>query len=81
VVDISIRHSLRFFEMLPDATYSRKSGHKQKFLDSLPIDFNRKQALEASKGLGGDRTLDRWLSSFVKEGKVLQIASGQYKKV
>lgn len=82
VIDKSLDNALQVYSMLPSLNYNRKSAHKDVFLQGLPSEFLRKEALENGKLLKvSEASIDRWLGGFVKSGKVEQVAAGQYRKV
>jgi hypothetical protein len=81
IIGRSIDDSLIFYEMLPDISVNRKTGHKLKFLNYLPESFSRQQAIDL--GLSNKvstSSIDRWLGGFVKQGILLQVGPGHYKK-
>ncbi|RYE40067.1 MAG: DUF3987 domain-containing protein, partial [Sphingobacteriales bacterium] len=39
LIEISLGHAISFFEMLPEANYNRKTGHRSSFLQKLPNEF------------------------------------------
>jgi len=84
LVKIFLQHSILMFDNLPKQKEIKsftKDDSKRKFIDALPNEFTRKQAVEIGATLGiGDSSVSHWLRKFV--GKYLtQNKAGHYKKI
>jgi hypothetical protein len=83
LVSIYIQHSILMFANLPNKNAHHTintSPKKQKFFDTLPDTFQRKEAIEIGESLGmKSRTIDTCLAKWV--GEVLEKEdTGQYRK-
>lgn len=85
MVQVLLRHTAKVFETLPSATAinlpTEKTEVKQKFLDALPSDFGRDTMLSVAKSLNlPQRSAERYVQSFCKDGKLVRASHGSYRK-
>lgn len=80
MVKVLVKHSGRVFSQLPEESkISRIKNRKERFLDSLPLEFTREKYLEIASWLKlEDRTADRYLPQFVKSGLITRESQNSY---
>ncbi|MGY5846621.1 DUF3987 domain-containing protein [Salegentibacter sp. HM20] len=80
MVKILVLHSSRVFSHLPEeAKLNRRKNRKERFLDALPLEFTREKYLEIAANLKlVDRTVDRYISQFVKAGLIIRESQNSY---
>ena len=53
---------------------------KEKFLDLLPLEFDRRLYLKLGEGLGiHEKTLDRYIARFLTTGLVVRVRHNDYR--
>lgn len=72
MVRVLVKHSAKVFTELPeDVKPSPRKNRKQKFLDALPLEFNRQKFLEVAKQMNiPDKTAEGYITEFGKSGLV-----------
>lgn len=72
MVAVLIRHSSKVFSQLPeDVPLVKKANKKEKFLEALPAEFNRKDYLTAAERLAiAEKTAQNYITSFLKVGLI-----------
>lgn len=65
----------------PEVSIKESTQIKQTFLDSLPINFDRKQFQEIAQSLNiPETTADRFVKSWCQSGSIIHTSHGQYAK-
>jgi len=78
---ISLESSLRVLATLPKSKVTSSNSNKAHLLNGLQKEFARAEWLTvAGENLISVRTADRMLNNWVKEGRLLQIEKGRYRK-
>lgn len=85
MVQVLLKHTAKVFESLPTSdgvsALSEKSEARQAFYDQLPPDFNRETFLTLAHRLKiPQRSAERYIQTFCKEGKLVRASHGQYRK-
>jgi hypothetical protein len=83
MVKVLVIHAGKVFSELPavNKTSGRKNK-KEKFLDSLPKNFNRQEYLKVAKSLSiNDKTAEGYITSFVKSGLIHRDMQDHYEKL
>ena len=84
LIKIFLQHSILMFDNLPkqkDIKSFTKNDSKLKFIDALPNEFTRKQAVEIGiKQTLSESTVSHWLRTFL-EKYLTQPKAGYYKKM
>lgn len=80
MVKVLVRHSAKVYSELPQETKPQKQmNKKEKFLNSLPRNFNRQKYLETASGYGiPGKTAEGYIASFKKGGLVHHEAQDNY---
>ncbi len=80
MVAILIKHSSKVFNALPVETkLSKRSNRKERYLESLPVEFSRQDYLDTAKTLQiAAKTAEGWITSFVKSGLIHRDSQGKY---
>lgn len=81
LINESLYSSLEIYDLLPDSKQVTLSSKKDGFLCSLPLEFQRAEAIaNASKMNICERTADRYLKYFISEKSLIQPVHGKYLK-
>ena len=85
MVQVLLKHTAKVFESLPTSAavsaLSEKTEAKQAFYDQLPPDFSREAYLSLAQKLNiPQRSAERYIQTFCKEGKLVRAFHGQYRK-
>jgi len=82
IVKILIQHASKIYEALPPETKATKQpNQKQQFLENLPTEFSRKDYLKIAENLNiQSRTVERYITNFVKNNLINRIARDKYTK-
>lgn len=85
MVQVLLKHTAKVFESLPTSTsasaLTEKTEARQAFYDQLPPDFNRETFLNLAGRLKiPQRSAERYIQTFCKEGKLVRTFQGQYRK-
>lgn len=85
MVQVLLKHTAKVFESLPISAavsaLSEKTEAKQAFYDQLPQDFSRETYLTLAQKLNiPQRSAERYIQTFCKEGKLVRAFHGQYRK-
>lgn len=85
MVQVLLKHTAKVFESLPTSAcvsaLTEKSEARQTFYDQLPPDFNRESFLILAGQLKiPQRSAERYIQTFCKEGKLVRTFQGQYRK-
>lgn len=82
IVKVLIVHSGLLFASLPHSKqFIKKGSPKERFYDALPLEFSRQVYLEVATRLEmKDKTVQEYISSFVKSGLVTKLKHDHYKK-
>jgi hypothetical protein len=72
MIKVLVKHSGKVFSELPaDVKPAKRKNRKEKFLEQLPLNFNRQKYLEAAKSLSiPDKTAEGYITEFVKKGLI-----------
>lgn len=81
MVGILIKHSTFIYNGLPkQPRISGMTSVKEKFLDLLPLEFDRRLYLKLGEGLGiHEKTLDRYIARFLTTGLVVRVRHNDYR--
>ena len=81
MIQVLIKHSIRIYYGLPkEPRPARMTNLKEKFLDSLPSDFDRRMYLNLGRELGiPEKTTDRYVARFVHTGLVERFDYNHYR--
>lgn len=81
---ILVKHSAKVFSELPmDAKPTKRKNRKERFLDALPKQFNRKGYLEVAKMDGNninEKTAEGYITAFIKAGLLHRDSQDNYMK-
>lgn len=85
MVQVLLKHTAKVFESLPTSAsvsaLTEKTEARQAFYDQLPPDFNRETFLNLAGRLKiPQRSAERYVQTFCKEGKLVRAFHGQYRK-
>ena len=85
MVQVLLKHTAKVFESLPISAavsaISEKTEAKQAFYDQLPPDFSRETYLTLAQKLNiPQRSAERYIQTFCKEGKLVRAFHVQYRK-
>ena len=85
MVQVLLKHTAKVFESLPTSAsvsaLTEKTEARQAFYDQLPPDFNRETFLNFAGRLKiPQRSAERYIQTFCKEGKLVRTFQGQYRK-
>jgi len=80
MIKILVKHSAIVFSELPEEIKPpKRKNRKEKFLEQLPLHFNRQKYLEAAKSLSiPDKTAEGYITEFVKKGLIHRESQDQY---
>lgn len=85
MAQVLLKHTAKVFESLPTSAsvsaLTEKTEARQAFYDQLPPDFNRETFLNFAGRLKiPQRSAERYIQTFYKEGKLVRTFQGQYRK-
>lgn len=80
IVDVLILHSSQVFNALPaDTKLPTRSNRKERFLESLPLNFSRQDYLDTASELKiPNKTAEGYITKFVKAGLIHRESNGKY---
>jgi hypothetical protein len=80
MIKILVKHSAIVFSELPEEIKPpKRKNRKEKFLEQLPLHFNRQKYLEVAKSLSiPDKTAEGYITEFVKKGLIHRESQDQY---
>jgi hypothetical protein len=80
MIKILVKHSAIVFSELPEEIKPpKRKNRKEKFLEKLPLHFNRQKYLEVAKLLSiPDKTAEGYITEFVKKGLIHRESQDQY---
>jgi len=72
MVKVLVKHSSKVFNELPEEEKpATRKNRKQKYLDTLPKNFNRQKYLEVAKNMNiPDKTAEGYITEFSKKGLI-----------
>jgi hypothetical protein len=75
------RHSVRALGQLPEASINvRPKSAREQFLASLPMAFNRQEALELAVKQGmSEKSCDKYLQRMLTKGTIERLERGEYR--
>jgi hypothetical protein len=80
MIKVLVKHSSKVFSELPEeAKPPKRKNRKEKFLEQLPMNFNRQKYLEVAKSLTiPDKTAEGYITEFVKKELIHRESQDQY---
>ena len=80
MIKILVKHSAIVFSELPEEIKPpKRKNRKEKFLEQLPLHFNRQKYLEAAKSLSiPNKTAEGYITEFVKKELIHRESQDQY---
>ena len=82
LVEQSLAKALKIFQQLPGGQLTKVEDRSEELYNLLPVVFTRKEALNFMDTLNvKERTIERYLRTLVKAGKLDNKERGKYKKI
>jgi hypothetical protein len=80
IIKTLVKHSSRVFSELPeDNQPPKRKNRKEKFLENLPLHFNRQKYLDVAKSLSiPDKTAEGYITEFVKKALIHRESQDKY---